>query len=247
MNLDDPETLREVIAEAIDGKELEERHEKGDTLLYAPNEHKPYTGWRLVKYENGENMGLGYCQHGKLDGQSVGWSSKGRKEEESIWKYGKIMTYVKFKPNGEKCPETNIVNGNGVLVLYEDNGSIAARGTCEDGEVVFDVEKVDDQPKASKKKAGKKRKRKSVKKNTRVTLPEAALNCLPPFALMGGLVYFMEKYWGMDLEDADSKVLVVSIVAFWGIVLGWFYFVDLIKKNLGSRGHKRDRMDTRDK
>ncbi|MDA0724394.1 MAG: hypothetical protein O3B25_09025 [Verrucomicrobia bacterium] len=32
------------------------------------------------------------------------------------------MTSVVWKPNGEKCPHTNVVNGNGVRVWYRDDG-----------------------------------------------------------------------------------------------------------------------------
>ncbi|SVC43339.1 uncharacterized protein METZ01_LOCUS296193, partial [marine metagenome] len=137
MNLDDPETLKKVIAEAIDDKELEQRGEESEELWYAPSQQWPYTGWRKVTYDDGEIMGLNQCRHGKLDGPSIGWSNIGRKEEEVTWKDGKIMTYVVFKPNGEKCPETNVVNGNGVLFFYDDDGEVATRATCKDGEVVF--------------------------------------------------------------------------------------------------------------
>ena len=121
-----------------------------------------------MTYDDGVLMSLVQCQAGKLDGLSVGWNNKGWKEEESTRKDGKILSYVTFKPNGEKCSETNIANGNGSLVLYNDNGSVAARGTCTDGEVEFGSKQVD-APKAPKKKGKgkKKRKRKKKRKNMR--------------------------------------------------------------------------------
>ena len=226
--MDDPETLDKVIAEAIDDEELEKRGEKGEELWYAPNHHKPYTGWLKLTYDDGALMSLIQCQDGKMDGLSLGWNNKGWKEEESTRKDGKILSYVTFKPNGEKCPETNIMNGNGSLVLYNDNGSVAARGTCKDGEVVFDSEQVDG-PNAPKKK------RKSGKKNASLSLPEMALNCLPPFAFIGILAYCMDKYWETDWEDPDSNLLIILFVAFWVIAVGWFYFVDFIKKKVVLR------------
>jgi len=33
------------------------------------------------------------------------------------------MTEVAWKPNGEKCPVTNVVNGNGVRACYRGNGT----------------------------------------------------------------------------------------------------------------------------
>ena len=225
MNLDDPETLAKVIAEAIDDEELELVGEKGGELWHARNHHKPYTGWRKVTYDDGEIMGLSQCRDGKLDGLSLGWNNNGWKEEESTRKDGKIMSYVTFKPNGEKCPETNVVNGNGVLALYDDKGNIAARGTCRDGEVAFGSEQVDE-PKGSKEKG----KRKSGEEDVKVTLPEMLVNCLPPFAIIGGLAYCMEEYGGMDLDDPDSNVAVGLFVGCWVIAVGWFYLVDFIKK-----------------
>jgi hypothetical protein len=38
------------------------------------------------------------------------------------------MTEVAWKPNGEKCLVTNIVNGNGVRVWYRGNGDEDSRG-----------------------------------------------------------------------------------------------------------------------
>jgi len=238
MNLGDPETLAKVIAEAMDDEKLERRGEKGQELWYAPNHHKPYTGWLKLTYDDGALMSLIQCQDGKMDGLSLGWNNKGWKEEESTRKDGKITTYVTFKPNGEKCPETNVVNGNGVLVLYEDNGSVAARGTCKDGEVVFGSEQVD-ALKAPKKKGKKKSKRKSGKKSSSLTWGGMALNCLPPFAFIWGLAHCMEKFWGMDLEDPDSNTLVILFIAFWGVAVGWIYLVDFIKKKVARSRRPR--------
>jgi hypothetical protein len=46
------------------------------------------------------------------------------------------MTEVVWKPNGEKCPVTNVVNGNGVRTWYNDNGTEDFRVTIKDGEIV---------------------------------------------------------------------------------------------------------------
>ena len=81
---------------------------------------------------------MGHCRDGELDGPSMGWSSNGCKEEESTWKDGKRMTTVVWKPNGEKCPVTNVVNGNGVGVSYNDDGTGNSRTTYKDGVKVED-------------------------------------------------------------------------------------------------------------
>ena len=44
-NLDDPETLDKILAEAIDADKIQKRGEEDEKLFYAPNESNPYTGW----------------------------------------------------------------------------------------------------------------------------------------------------------------------------------------------------------
>ena len=59
-DLDDKETLDEIIAEAIDGKKFQRRGKEGEKLAYATNQETPYTGWAkkggglgLIVYVNG--------------------------------------------------------------------------------------------------------------------------------------------------------------------------------------------------
>ena len=47
------------------------------------------------------------------------------------------MTLVVWKPNGEKCPVSNVdKDGNEVVVLYNDDGSEYTRTTYKDSEPV---------------------------------------------------------------------------------------------------------------
>ena len=50
-----------------------------------------------------------------------------------------IMTIVVWKPNGEKCPITNVNNGNGVSVWYYENGKKRVEGNYKDGKTVTTV------------------------------------------------------------------------------------------------------------
>ena len=45
-----------------------------------------------------------------------------------------------MKTNGEKCPDTNLKDGNGVLVYYDNYGREAIRTIFKDGEPVRDLE-----------------------------------------------------------------------------------------------------------
>jgi antitoxin component YwqK of YwqJK toxin-antitoxin module len=49
-----------------------------------------------------------------------------------------MMTAVVWKKNGEKCPHTNVMNGNGVMVFYDEGGTESERTTYKDGERVED-------------------------------------------------------------------------------------------------------------
>ena len=110
IDLDDNETRNRIIAEAIDWKKLEWRGKEGERLFYAPNQQTPYTGWAKRMWGNGQIYLL--FQH----------------------KDGKLWTVVAWKPNGEKCPDTNVVNGNGVWVRYNPDGTERSRYTYENGE-----------------------------------------------------------------------------------------------------------------
>ena len=67
------------------------------------------------------------------------WDPNGQKRKELNYKDGKLMTIVVWKSNGEKCPDTNVVNGNGVVVAYNEDGTKMLRETYKDGEVVDEV------------------------------------------------------------------------------------------------------------
>ena len=102
-----------------------------------------YTGWgksmdndgqiaNLVQYKNGKRDGLSFYWHkngqklqegnykeGKRDGFQTYWFEDGLISSRSIFRDGKIMSGVSWKPNGEKCPVTKIdEEGNGVVVHY---------------------------------------------------------------------------------------------------------------------------------
>ena len=64
------------------------------------------------------------------------WDPNGQKRKEGNYKDGKVMTLVAWKINGDKCPHTNVVNGNGVVVTYFPDGMEWYRDTFKDGNFV---------------------------------------------------------------------------------------------------------------
>ena len=137
IDLGDPETLDKIIAEAIEYKKLQERGEEGEELHYAPDQNTPYTGWSKEMHDNGRINLLYQYKDGKRDGLVTRWYSNGQKRWEETHNEDKLVTVVGWKLNGEKCPHTNVVDGNGVRVRYLDDGTEHGRYTYKDGKLVL--------------------------------------------------------------------------------------------------------------
>jgi|TARA_B110000438_G_C15688751_1_gene595791 antitoxin component YwqK of YwqJK toxin-antitoxin module len=138
IDLDDPKTRKKIVAKAVKGKKLQFRGKTGEELAYAPNQQKPYTGWKKWIHDNGRLVGLSQFKNGKLDGLRTWWYPNGRKKAERTYKDGKLWTAVRWKPNGEKCPVTNLVNGSGVVVQLHSKGPVHLSTTFKDGKIVKD-------------------------------------------------------------------------------------------------------------
>jgi hypothetical protein len=124
---------------ALEDKKLQRRGEKGEELYYATNQQTPYTGWSKGMFQgNKQTRRLDQYKDGKVDGLVKLWYRTGRKRSEAYWKDGKMLTIVVWKPNGDKCPVTKVVNGNGVRAWYKDDGTESFRVTIKDGVKVED-------------------------------------------------------------------------------------------------------------
>ena len=139
---------------------LQKRGEHGNQLYYLSNQDVPFTGKTVAKWPNGQKQKEANYKDGKIDGlltywfkngQKQGelnykdgkyhglwtsWYENGQKETEGNWKDGKLMSMEVWKTNGEKCPVTNVKDGNGGLVLYNEDGTEKVRMTYKDGKVV---------------------------------------------------------------------------------------------------------------
>ena len=161
-DLDDPKTIDSIIAVADDAGRMHKRDENGEMLLYMPGAQTPYTGWAKSLYKNGQIKHLFYSKEGKLDGLETRWYENGQTNGEVNWKNGKkhrfihvwyetgqkhfegnynngrLVDAIAWKLNGEKCPITNFVDGNGVLVHYKsDDGTLIERLNYKDGKLIW--------------------------------------------------------------------------------------------------------------
>ncbi|MBG30240.1 MAG: hypothetical protein CMI31_09610 [Opitutae bacterium] len=136
IDLDDNETRNRIIAEAIDEDNLDAKGDCCDEILHVAGQETPYTGWVKSAYEDGGIFFLAQYKGGKENGSWVQWYRNGKKMEETSFKDGKILQILVWKPNGIKCPVTNVVNGNGVAVSYDPDGKEYLRSNYMKGEWV---------------------------------------------------------------------------------------------------------------
>ena len=138
IDLDDPETFDKIVAEAIGEEKIQWRGKEGETLVYTSNQKTPYSGWMKCMDNDGQIRWLFQCKDGKYDGPSTWWYGNGRKSGETTYKNGRKMIVAVWKPNGEKCPGTNFVDGSGVVVVYNEDGTERVCLTYKDGVRVRD-------------------------------------------------------------------------------------------------------------
>ena len=86
-------------------------------------------------YPNGQIKEKGNIKNGMNEGFWTKWYENGQKRYEATFA-PKGVNAVSWKPNGEKCPDTNIVDGNGVWVTYKDDGSDDRRLTYKNGKII---------------------------------------------------------------------------------------------------------------
>jgi antitoxin component YwqK of YwqJK toxin-antitoxin module len=95
-------------------------------------------GFMTRWYEDGRKKGNASYKDGKLDGLMMLWYGNGQKRLKRTFENGKLITAVAWKLNGRKCPVTNIVNGNGISVWYNPDGTEKGRMTHKNGEPISD-------------------------------------------------------------------------------------------------------------
>ena len=156
VDLDDPDTLDEIIADAIVFDQVTDDYTGWAKKIYyfGPANDPDNEGGQirdLVQIKDGNVNGpwihynrkgvkvreINY-KNGNVDGLWTTWYENGQKRSEHNYKSGKKWTAVHWKPNGEKCPRTNIVEGNGGLAWYDKEGVEYLYLTYKDGEADYD-------------------------------------------------------------------------------------------------------------
>ena len=152
-----PDSVAVVYDAAVCQDKIQERKINDETIYYLPNSDSPYSGWLKEKPDRLSKKTLSHITLGKRDGLLVefypsgqiclkstykngiklglqeGWYKTGQKEHEIEFDEKGVVTHKKWKPSGELCPETNVVNGNGKAVSYNDDGSPSSISTYKNG------------------------------------------------------------------------------------------------------------------
>lgn len=129
--VNDTESLNKIIESAIEDSDLELK----EALAYS--QQKPFSGWskRIIA---GDKV-LTQFRDGKEDGFVIILAPNGEKRTELLQKGGKFRQASSWMPNGEKCPLTNIgLDGNGICIFYNEDGTESRRLTFKDGEIAED-------------------------------------------------------------------------------------------------------------
>ena len=124
-----------------DGKKeglLQAWYENGKKKLEFRNKNDLKDGLFLSWNDNGQKISATNYREGKKEGLGKSWYRNGQKKIECLWKGNLLITAEKWKPNGEKCPITNVVNGNGIWVSYNEDGTEKLRATFENGHTFSD-------------------------------------------------------------------------------------------------------------
>jgi antitoxin component YwqK of YwqJK toxin-antitoxin module len=140
-NVDDPETLDKIIAEAVEEDKLQKRGKEGEELFYAPNKQTPYTGWSKSMYDDGQIKSLVQYKDGKVDGLWIEWFANGQKEEEANYKDGKLDGLVTgWYDNGQKKYEVNFKDDklDGLTTSWDEHGLKSGEGNYKDGKLIED-------------------------------------------------------------------------------------------------------------
>ena len=157
VDLNNSEELDQLLENAIHKDRLLLKGEEGSELYYAPN--PPYTGWTKEVYQNGQISALVHFKRGRQDGPWINWwgnghkmieghflegkrhgfetrwyFDNGQKQSKVLYDHDKLISATVWKPNGGECPQTNVLDGFGVLVIYHPNGQKQEQGRYKDGE-----------------------------------------------------------------------------------------------------------------
>ncbi|MFP6854243.1 MAG: toxin-antitoxin system YwqK family antitoxin [Opitutales bacterium] len=89
----------------------------------------PSTAW----YANGQKSEERLYEMGQAEGGWNAWYENGQPAIEGLFANGKLVSAKVWQPDGEKCPVSEVVDGNGLLIRYKEDGTESFRVSYEGG------------------------------------------------------------------------------------------------------------------
>jgi antitoxin component YwqK of YwqJK toxin-antitoxin module len=108
-------------------------HENGQKDSEGNNKDGKLHGPAVICYENGQKKAEANYKDGKVYGPAVIWYENGQKLQVAEFKDGKLVTVKVWLPDGSDCPDTNVQDGNGIRVFYDEDGEETSRDEFKDG------------------------------------------------------------------------------------------------------------------
>ena len=75
----------------------------------------------------------GHWVNGKAHGVFEDWYPVGGKKAEQVFEDGELISAVVWKPDGQKCAISHVLDGEGVLVEYDGSGNKIDRNLIVSG------------------------------------------------------------------------------------------------------------------
>ena len=97
-------------------------HDNGVRSVDGFSERGKKSGLWKSWHANGQKKEEGKWENGQPDGIFEEWYENGRKSAEQIFRQGKLISAVIWKPNGQQCNISRVSNGEGVVVEYDTQG-----------------------------------------------------------------------------------------------------------------------------
>jgi hypothetical protein len=110
-----------------------------DGIRYEVNSETPFTGRKVIYFENGQKRFEGNYKDGKEDGPHNAWHKNGQKSSEGNWKNGwGVGTHTRWFDNGQKDTEGKYKNGlyEGIHTRWNRNGEVFWKLLYKRGRVV---------------------------------------------------------------------------------------------------------------
>ena len=104
-------------------KQMEGNKSKGSM------QHGLWTYW----YENGQKKEESNWREGNKDGLATEWYENGQKKNQVLMRNNDVVNGNVWLPDGETCSVSDLKNGTGVLIFYDNDGTEVSRRKYKDG------------------------------------------------------------------------------------------------------------------